>query len=520
MGQKIVKSYKIRRKMLLTMTMLLLSLTSIMAYKQVVAQRETIERETGLRLALIKRDLIQRAYAISEALTLQVENGIATSDMPFVKELLNTMVEEASELTYAILMDKDRKAAVHTLQKELEGQTLSGPEDLYAAELDEPGTNEYKRDGELFLEFVLPIKQDENPWGVLRLGFSMQRVNDIIAESERAMDEQTIDIIVSSSKLALMAVAVSIVLFYIVVIRSIKRIETLQETMQLIQSDSDLSKRIEVVSEDEIGMAANAFNTMLGNFQVIIREMATSADHLTSATTTLFSTTERNAAQAKKHSLDVNSMTSNIEKTHNAIADVTQNTAALSATSETTRQCAMDGGEVISRSVKTIERLSEYSSRIDGITQAIQSIANITDILAINTAIEAAKAGHHGQGFRVVAKEVKKLAEQTTQSTVEISNMVSDIQKLTANAVETMEESSQAMETIINQATKVDRMVDEIVKSARIQSEIAQKMLASVHSVHKLSKGFSMDADKTKRVAAEINNQSLKLYQVVERFRT
>ncbi|VAX25212.1 PUTATIVE MCP-DOMAIN SIGNAL TRANSDUCTION PROTEIN [hydrothermal vent metagenome] len=515
-----MSNLSIRRKLLGITTSLIISLLLIMTYLQVTGQQKIVERETGRRIDLMRQSLIQRAQTRSDTLRRQVENGIASFNLSNVADTLEKTVGEDEELNYVILMDSSQMAHIYTSRPELEQEILSNPEDKFAAKQTKVAINEYEKNGKSILEFITPISIGTAPWGTLRMGFSLERLNREINNSHQDIKNQSRDIFVTSITLAGLALAVSVGWLYLILIRSFKPLETLRETMEIIQTESDLGRRIEVQSTDEVGQTAAAFNTMLEKFQHIISEMAYSADHLASATSELSVSTDKSASQAKKQSDEVKEMTSSIEEVNKTISSIAAYSADLARTSGETRLHAIDGGNIISDSVIAIEKLSDYSSQIDKIILAIKDIAKKTDLLAVNAAIEAANAGEHGLGFAVVADEVRKLAERTTRATGEINDMIKDIQSLTADAVDSMKNSSDTMGMIITEATLVSKNVEQVASETEKQSGIIANILDNVLSVHELSKGFSSQADQTKQVAGEINDQSIKLQQVVDQFKT
>ncbi len=329
-------------------------------------------------------------------------------------------------------------------------------------------------------------------------------------------NQQSISMAVQLSGIAiLMIIITAVILFNRGVIAPIS---AMTETIHAIEQKSDLSRRIVVKGNSEVSQAARAFNKMLDKFQSIVSDVAGSAEHLATATTELSATTDQNTSQAKTQQSKVSDVTLAVEQISDAISGIAKNALDVAKTAEETRRQAKDGGEIIDRSGDAIMKLSESSNKIGGILASIQDIAKKTDLLAINAAIEAANAGDQGKGFAVVADEVRKLAERTSRATTEINRMIEDIQSFTAEAVELMNNSSNAMDKIIVETTRVNQMVDQIAVGTEKQSSSVGAAVENVRMIKELSEGFVSAASQTQSVAENINDQSNALQQVVDQF--
>jgi methyl-accepting chemotaxis protein len=282
---------------------------------------------------------------------------------------------------------------------------------------------------------------------------------------------------------------------------------------------ADLSKSVDVATGDEISEVADLFNEFVIKVRRIVIQLGSMAEHLASATTQLSSATQHFSKQANSQSFEIAKIYNSVEEVNSAVAAIAKSAADVSMTSEATRKNAMEGGGIIDESSEAISRLSDYSSKIGGILRVIEDIAKKTDLLAINAAIEAANAGEQGRGFAVVAEEVRKLAERTTKATGEIGGIIDDIQSFTAEAVESMKGSGEAMNRIISDATRVNEMVDHIAAATEKQSGITNIMFADIKTVNQLSEGFVHQSNETKKVASEINEEIYKLQAVVDQFK-
>jgi len=379
---------------------------------------------------------------------------------------------------------------------------------IYAAEEDEAGSS-IKVDVDAFVEILR---------GKINNIVSLTKANMIVTLGETKRITSTTA--TSNNLLTLMMSVISIVLALMLANSITSPINDIIVRLRAIAEESvaDLSKSINVESNDEISEVGQLFNQFVGKIRTLIVRLADMAEHLASATTQLSATTEQFSGQARSQADQVNHITRDIEEVNKAVANIASRAVDVARTSTETHSLALDGGKVITNSSDAIKKLSDYSSKIGNILLVIEDIAKKTDLLAINAAIEAANAGDQGKGFAVVAEEVRKLAERTTRSIGEISRMIQDIQTFTSEAVDSMKHSSQVMSKIIIEATQVNQMIDEIAASTEKQSGITSGMLKNVRSVHELSQGFAEQAEQSEQVANEINDQSLKLQNVVDEF--
>ena len=165
----------IRWKLISTMIGLIIGLLMMLSYIHVSTEKKNLARELNTLTTLMREKLIERGKMLSDSLARQTENGIASFNLSNVTEIITKSVNEDKELSYAILMDFSRKAYIHTSIPELQQEELVDREAYFAASQKKATINEYKQDGNTFLEFVVQIYAGTKPWGVLRLGFSLDQ---------------------------------------------------------------------------------------------------------------------------------------------------------------------------------------------------------------------------------------------------------------------------------------------------------------------------------------------------------
>ncbi|TAN73344.1 MAG: methyl-accepting chemotaxis protein, partial [Gallionella sp.] len=232
-------------------------------------------------------------------------------------------------------------------------------------------------------------------------------------------------------------------------------VSAMRSTIVDIGKNGDFTRRVAVDSRDEVGQTAHSFNDLMGNLQAALRQVQDSADGVLAASRALSSSSGQVASSSAHQSESASAIAATVEQVTVSINHVSENAREALEISRESGDLSARGSEIIHNAAtemrqiadtvrhtsSAIENLGQQSTQISSIAQVIKEIAEQTNLLALNAAIEAARAGEQGRGFAVVADEVRKLAERTANATKEITQMIDTIQDTARIAVASMSET-------------------------------------------------------------------------------
>lgn len=309
----------------------------------------------------------------------------------------------------------------------------------------------------------------------------------------------------------------------------------------------NLTVTIEASSKDETGQLLNAMKEMAEKIKKIIAEVKTTADNVASASEQLSASSEQMSRGVVEQSGRASQIATSSSEMSQTVIDVAKNASTIASSAADTAKVAQEGESVVSRSVEEVKAiaatvsesaqmvsaLGERSKQIGEIVSVINDIADQTNLLALNAAIEAARAGEQGRGFAVVADEVRKLAERTTKATKEISGMIKTIQAETGTAVTAMDEGTRkvqngvrlaneagdALKEIVTGVENVTDMISHIATSAEEQSATTDEITQNMDSIAEVAKTNVAAIGEVSRATNEMSRLAAELKGLVVNFK-
>jgi len=279
----------------------------------------------------------------------------------------------------------------------------------------------------------------------------------------------------------------------------------------------DLSVKIDLGTRDELKLVADSFNDMADAFRNLIRNVQSGTDQVYEATKRLSESSSQITLSTEQQSEAASSMAAAVEQMTVGIDHISGNAQNANQMSHHAGDLSAEGGRVVGTVVREIEliagvvnssaaiigELGQRSEQISAIVNVIKEIADQTNLLALNAAIEAARAGEQGRGFAVVADEVRKLAERTTKSTQEISTMIGAIQSGTQNAVASMNEGVERVNQGVALATQAGASINEIEGSARRVVDTVSEISESLREQSAASTEIAKNVERIAQMAEE-----------------
>jgi methyl-accepting chemotaxis protein len=332
------------------------------------------------------------------------------------------------------------------------------------------------------------------------------------------------------------------------IIRSItKPLGQIQRIISEVEKTSDFTKRVPVENTDEVGMTATSFNALMHTLQGTLRTVLDNVAELTDASHALTASSGQVASSSARQSEAAAAMAATVEEVTVSINHVSENAREAREISRKAGEHSSQGGAIIHDAVtmmtrmadtvratsSTIGDLGQHSNRISSVVQVIKDVAEQTNLLALNAAIEAARAGEQGRGFAVVADEVRKLAERTTKATEEITQMIDAIQGSARNAVGTMsnaeahvgsgvslaQQAGEAINQIKDGAVHVIDVVSDISTALTEQTSASNDIAAHVETMAQMSEENSAAANRTAQAASRLENLANTMRAAVSQFK-
>jgi len=486
------------------------------------------------------RHAVETAYGILTFYSSKAMQGALSEQEAKDESLRIIRGMRYEEKEYFWVNDMHSVMLMHPYKPELEGRDLSGFQDPSGKRIFTSFVSEVEKRGAGFVDYLWPKPGHEEPLPKVSYVKGFQPWGWIIGSGLYLDDIDTLFWKELKSRVLMDSVIVAVMLLLSWLLgRSI--VGRLQDTVHAValmsQGDGELTRRLDADGNDELSELAGNLNLFLSKIQRMLQSIAGSALQLSNSFTELSNVSEETSRAVAKQQDETHHVVTAINQLAASVQEVAQNTANAADAAQKADEEALSGRHMVEENRQAIEKLAkeveqaaqviqeleQETDGIGGVLGVIQAIAEQTNLLALNAAIEAARAGEQGRGFAVVADEVRTLAQRTQDATTQIQDAIGRLQESTGKAVSVMEMGRISADDSVKKAVEAGSILSSISESVSIirdmNTQIAsatEEQAAVTNEVRANLDTISGLAESTSKGAAETDRATIRLTEEVE----